>query len=162
MILWKTLCFKEITTDVRNDRSGADWYVARKLWWWRFHPTADCRNHAVLPVVCETAREDYMEHTVAKACEGPQYKSPENSCARLHPSLPMQKNTTLKRSQRIFLRITRLFTCASPRGGKSYWGLTIIAKRGEGIYVAPNHEIIEQQFNTFTRKIARTTRCARG
>ncbi len=145
----------KLTNSKLSDRSSADWFVARRLWWWRFSPQQIVEIMRHYRWYSKTAREDYMTHTVAKASDGPQYRTNEELMRETPAILTDAEKFNVETFPEEIPKNKKIVHVRGlPRTGKSYWGLTQIARFGEGVYVAPNHEIIEQQFTTFTTRIA--------
>jgi len=93
----------------------------------------------------KTERIDYLERTLSKVYSD---ETENVSIGTVFPSTAtMQVETfeTIPRDKRCTI------LHGLPRCGKSYGSLNHLGTFETGIYVSPNHEIIEQQFKTFTR-----------
>lgn len=88
----------------------------------------------------KTARDDYIELTLSKVYEDVSietaFPSTETQYVDTFASIPRERPCTIIHGL--------------PRNGKSYNSLKHLGTFESGIYVCPNHEIIEQQFKTFS------------
>jgi len=132
-----------------NDRSTADFAVISKLLFYGFTEQQTAEILRYYRPYEKTMREDYLSRSIAKLVGGDKWKSPIEK-AKILPTIIEGVEVEEVDKLPDELPIDKLINIiiGPPRGGKSRWGLTQIAKRGGGNYVAPNHTIIEQQYNT--------------
>jgi hypothetical protein len=144
-------------TGKSGSRSEADFYTMAKLLFYGFDEQQTAEIIRFYRPYAKTMRPDYLLHSIAKLAGAPDrdhYKSHEERAKEplvIIPDMPVYEVDRLPDPKDLPLDKLISIINGPPRWGKSRWGLTVIADRESGIYVAPNHTIIDQQFESLSK-----------